>query len=199
MTARLPDSFISGGIIYADDGNQMLAERKGDILPIDPTTRDYSNSTHNLGSSTYKFNNGFFGGYVAQEALRAMVYLSADTSTASPVNWDAVSYDNANFFNIASPSKLTIPVTGGYLIEARLQRDDANPSGNQFLKITKNGVVAISYMEDATNAGVVVNSVQGFLPLVIGDYIELANSSEFLKGGLDGTAPYSFLRLVKIW
>jgi len=51
-----------GDIWYASDVNSILNHLDGSLFPIDPTTRNKYDNSADLGSGTYRWNDGFFGG-----------------------------------------------------------------------------------------------------------------------------------------
>ena len=55
--AVLPNDYSDGQELEAADLNMMLAERIGDMKPIDNGTRDYSDATADLGSSDKRYKN----------------------------------------------------------------------------------------------------------------------------------------------
>lgn len=90
------------------------------------------------------------------------------TTTSTLVNWDASSYDTAGYWNVAIPSRITIPATGYYTFNLLLF---AGTSGSGYeLVVKKNGTTVI------TNGTINPNQTAEYyetLVLNAGDYLEL--------------------------
>lgn len=61
--------YVTGDSPSADEMNQLIAERDGNMLPIDETTKNYVSATYDLGSATYKWRNAYFSGDVTLDTI----------------------------------------------------------------------------------------------------------------------------------
>ena len=83
----LPEDYAQDESLPYDEINQMIAERKGDLFPIDETTREYVDGTEDLGSATYQWNNLYLDDDLIVNATSFFVDGSAGNvgiGTASP-------------------------------------------------------------------------------------------------------------------
>lgn len=113
----------------------------------------------------------------------ALVYLTANESIANTtsqiVNWDAETYDTSGIWEIASPSKLTVPA-GVTKIRLRANVSWAsNATGIRKLNITKNGgnyqgqTLATQQAVPTVGSTTDQLAVSPVLSVVAGDYFEL--------------------------
>lgn len=54
-------NFVNGNILDADELNNWKDEREDHFLPIDSTTKNYSDGAKNIGSATYHWADAYFG------------------------------------------------------------------------------------------------------------------------------------------
>lgn len=82
MASDFPANFTAGNPLTATQLNQWKQNRSGNLLPISPSTNNYADSTHNIGSTTYRWNIGYINNIYAS-ALSGKVLNVGDGSESS--------------------------------------------------------------------------------------------------------------------
>ena len=108
-------------------------------------------------------------------AVRARKTSAQNVAHATPVSiaWQEVEYDYGGFFDSATPTRLTAPVTGVYHVWSHIEWTSDNSVGFRFVSLRKNGV-ADEWGSDRRLA--TAPTEQGTfttLQLAAGDYIEV--------------------------
>jgi hypothetical protein len=97
--------------------------------------------------------------------------------TVTKLTFAAATYDTANMFNAANPTRITVPIAGIYNVTAAVKWR-AGTGQHRFATIRKNGVLhdeAISQVAPVLAAGQFTSQVvAGQLRLAAGDFIELS-------------------------
>jgi hypothetical protein len=75
----LPALFVDGNGLPSASLNDWMNERDGDMLPIDPTTRDHLDLGGNLGSASFQWGALHVGTVNASGAIAALVSVGAPT------------------------------------------------------------------------------------------------------------------------
>ena len=106
-------------------------------------------------------------------ALRNTSQAIAD-SVATPISFDSTYVNTSGMWVIGAPTRITIPSTGFYAVEANIAFD-AVTLGVRRLQIWKNGAATGFCAAQLANTAAVETAVNGYfgMPLVAGDYLEL--------------------------
>ena len=99
---------------------------------------------------------------------------SMGNNNEDPITFNIVRFDNGGFWNSGSPTRLTAPASGLYLIGGNIQFAH-NTSGRRILRILINGS---NYIADQRSNATAASSdlalnVNTIYPLSAGNYVEL--------------------------
>ena len=94
----LPADFIDGNILTADELNAFKNQREGSLLPISNSTFNYTSGAYDIGSSTYKWYDGWFShnGYVGG-VLNVGGTSGTRKMTVTTAGFDGYSISNTGF------------------------------------------------------------------------------------------------------
>lgn len=103
------------------------------------------------------------------------------TNTDVPLSFDTVRFDTGGLFNIGTPTRLTAPVSGKYLIQGQARfvgsTTGIDPSGLRELSILLNGVILIAEENAPGLPNVLIDTskreVATVYELAAGDFVEL--------------------------
>lgn len=78
--------------------------------------------------------------------VRSSVNVSVSDSTVTTITYNTADWDDASFFNIGDPAKLTVPVTGKYLLVAEIDWDSSATSDGKTYEVLmlKNNVTVVA-------------------------------------------------------
>lgn len=109
-------------------------------------------------------------------------------------------YDDSNFWNSGSPTRLTIPITGRYVVAARAYWEPSANAGTRQALIYKNGSSGIgvwnTQQNDSGASRAVLCFAYGEVTFTKNDYITLA-LSQFTGSALNCTDSYITIRLIR--
>lgn len=91
-------------------------------------------------------------------------------ATFTPVVFDTVDFDTHVYFNIANPSRLTVPATGLYLVCGGFSTDQTTE-----VYLLVNGVTGVRKAVNqplVVGGGLGIAQVLGLFSLAVGDFIE---------------------------
>lgn len=76
------------------------------------------------------------------------------TETESPVSFDNEVYDTDGFFNLSTPTTITIPRTGYYRVKTNIQTGTSGDGATYSVEVLKNGVSLFNVNMSANQSGV---------------------------------------------
>jgi hypothetical protein len=104
------------------------------------------------------------------------------TTTSTAISFDSTKFDTDGYFNISSPTKITIPKPGYYRINVLLSTGAQGTTGaSHDLTIKKNGTSNLTTDMVGANQSVVFDEIEY---LISGDYIEIYGSESGAVGTL---------------
>lgn len=77
-------SFTAQTVIQSAQMNTNFSNFRGHMIPITTDTATASNNTYDLGSSTYKWRNGYFGGSLTTEGVK----FKASGTGSDTISWN---------------------------------------------------------------------------------------------------------------
>jgi len=202
-------------VATGDQLDQYLTALGVDFLPRN-ASGVVTSGAGSLGSATYKWNNIVASGNLGIDGyadlngqLRCWAYDSTGntlyTSSLATVAFDAEVFDVGGFHdNVTNNSRFTIPVAGGYLIEAGT-RWRANASGTAGHSLRVGGTTTIAYSTQipvGDNFSSYISCIHNF---TAGQYVELLTTEPSDVSGdgdrlaLSGTGYTTYFKIVKIW
>lgn len=113
---------------------------------------EFDGTKWNIASTT--FLKTFYG---AQFSYSDNVYLS---STLSPIPWQTTQFDTANFFNNATPSKITIPRTGYYRVKLTVETGQEGSGQAYTIQLKRNSQTILEELMAPFQAGVFEQTLQ---------------------------------------
>lgn len=143
------------------------------------------------------------GGSLPHARARRTTLLSVATSTVTAVPFEAEPLDTSGFFDVAAPTRLTIPAGQGGVYQVGWNlRWAANGTGTRVSWLRPNASATLSYGSAiAAGNGVLAHSGVAVVPLVAGDYLELMvhqDSGAALDIQASPDADYTYLWLARI-
>lgn len=118
------------------------------------------------------------GRTLSPKAYRTAEYpTTADVETAVP--FQAVENDDWNCWDVTAPTRLTIPLTGRYQVQAQAKWSDG-ASGTRQISIKMNNTQEIAYANapKATGHGTHTTCISPPVTLTKGDYVEMLQKSD---------------------
>ena len=132
-------------------------------------------------------NSNLSGGGGGGTTTGASVSLSADVTsladvTLNTITWNTEDIDDATYFDVGNPTRLTVSETGWYSITGVIKTLDlTNPTGYISLLIRSNGSTALTESReflDYTGTTPHFQNISTIAYLTSGDYVELAEFHE---------------------
>jgi len=118
----------------------------------------------------------------------ASTFTLTDTSTA--ISWDTEVFDTGQYFNIAQPTRITIPQTGYYLVNTVAFADSSGAGYDIDLKLNGSSVITTGIFNPNQSA-----EYYETLLLNEGDYLELFASDNESTGGITNSSFFEVIQL----
>lgn len=119
---------------------------------------------------------------IAASAARVTgpVFQLINTGVLVALTFDTVVFDTNFFFNIATPTRLTVPSTGKYYIGGSAAWVVSNNNDIRRLRIRVNGGADLAIVQDDPEGGIspLQQTLSTMTELFIGDFVELIASQD---------------------
>lgn len=124
-----------------------------------------------MAISAIKIKQKRFSGALAYNTASSQVVQNASWMA---VNWQAEQFDTDNYWTISSPSKLTIPSNGYYVVTLNIQTDTTTAGGNlRAIAIWTNGSATNYDVQQRTAVSdYLIKSCSNIYKLNLGDFLE---------------------------
>jgi len=112
------------------------------------------------------------------------------TDTATAITWDTEVFDTGQYFNVAQPTRITIPQTGYYSVNVVAFADTSGAGYNIDLKLNGSSIITTGIFNPNQAA-----QYYETVPLNAGDYLELFVSDNENTGGITNSSYFEVIQL----